>query len=124
MACGGAAAAATDSAGGALTGLVARDFGLGHEDHPNLLRVNEQIWFHFEVQNTSGGEKPYGGLGVLAGDHLKSASDLGIPLTGGKGRAIEVASGVAIGIGGFLKLLSDRSQSDEVVERRSNPRAL
>ncbi|MCK6606098.1 MAG: alpha-glucan family phosphorylase [Ignavibacteriaceae bacterium] len=40
------------------------------------------IYFSFEYGLTECLQTYSGGLGVLAGDHLKSASDLGIPLTG------------------------------------------
>ncbi|MCB8962155.1 MAG: hypothetical protein H6651_17730, partial [Ardenticatenales bacterium] len=62
----GQAVAASNKATGALDGVEARVFGLGHDGHPNRLAVNEAVWFHFEFQNSSGQEKPFGGIGVLA----------------------------------------------------------
>jgi starch phosphorylase len=55
-----------------------------------------------------------GGLGILAGDHLKSASDLGIPL-------------VAIGLfyrGGFFIQTISESGEQQVVEVENDPAAL
>lgn len=55
-----------------------------------------------------------GGLGILAGDHLKSASDLGIPL-------------VAIGLfyrGGFFQQTISETGEQEVVELANDPLAL
>ena len=55
-----------------------------------------------------------GGLGVLAGDHLKSASDLGIPLVG-------------IGLfyhGGYMGQAVDEHGRQVVLERHNDPAAL
>ena len=48
----------------------------GHEDHPLV------AYFSAEFGLTECLSIFAGGLGILAGDHLKSASDLGIPLVG------------------------------------------
>ncbi len=50
-----------------------------------------------------------GGLGVLAGDHLKSASDLGIPL---------VAVGLFYHEGYFSQYIDEKGWQQEVVHRR------
>src|SRR5207248_897902 len=44
-----------------------------------------------------------GGLGVLAGDHLKSASDLGLPLYGGD-QDMRIKQEIILGIGGVRAL--------------------
>ncbi|MDX2064948.1 MAG: alpha-glucan family phosphorylase [Fimbriimonadaceae bacterium] len=50
--------------------------------HPELRARNTIAYFCFEFGLTEGLPIYSGGLGVLAGDHLKAASDLGLPLVG------------------------------------------
>ncbi len=50
-------------------------------EHPEALGI-QIAYFSAEFGLTECIPNYAGGLGVLAGDHLKSASDLGVPLTG------------------------------------------
>jgi len=50
--------------------------------YPTVSDANPIAYFCFEFGITEGLPIYSGGLGVLAGDHLKAASDLGIPLVG------------------------------------------
>ncbi len=54
------------AASGPLDGITANRFTLGHGDHHNSFKVNQQLWFEFEFKNTTGHDIPYGGLGVMA----------------------------------------------------------
>jgi len=50
--------------------------------HPDLVGKTQIAYFCFEFGISEGLPIYSGGLGVLAGDHLKAASDLGLPLVG------------------------------------------
>ncbi len=52
------------------------------QNYPGLREKNQVAYFCFEFGLTEGLPIYSGGLGVLAGDHLKAASDLGLPLVG------------------------------------------
>ena len=52
------------------------------DDHANVLRTRPAAYFSAEFGIHESFAIYSGGLGVLAGDHLKSASDLGVPLVG------------------------------------------
>ena len=53
-----------------------------HKNRPQPLKNEGYAYFSMEFGLTSCMPVYSGGLGVLAGDHLKSASDLGLPLVG------------------------------------------
>ncbi len=53
-----------------------------HKEHAGRLKGMRVAYFSAEFGITEAMPNYSGGLGVLAGDHLKSASDLGIPLVG------------------------------------------
>ena len=77
--------------------VFARNVGLLHDDLTNYLSAN--LWFQRHADEHSDAPQGIGyfsaefgvtqvlpqysgGLGILAGDHLKAASDLGLPLIG------------------------------------------
>jgi starch phosphorylase len=68
-----------DRVGGRLTEYLGRPTWFGRTHPDTRLRV---AYFSAEFGLVEGLRVYSGGLGILAGDHLKSASDLGVPLVG------------------------------------------
>ena len=76
--------------------------------HAGVLRPHPVAYFSAEFGMHESLPIYSGGLGVLAGDHIKSASDLGIPLVG---------VGLFYGQGYFLQRLDQTAGSRKSISR-------